>query len=113
MIARHMAWHAMLHRSCAGDWPVIWDVEPPFGAATGGTVITVWGAHFRERDLVVAVGGLPCEEVTFASEWRVNCTTPSLVVGPPRVAVSITNGDLTETILGDAYMPQGLVPTRH
>jgi hypothetical protein len=56
--------------------PVVTSVSPSAGSTAGGEVITVSGNNFVDG-AKVALGSATCQNVVWASESRLTCTTPA------------------------------------
>lgn len=58
--------------------PVIESLEPTSGPASGGTVVTIRGKHFRPGDTVL-FGTTPATGVTVAADGlSLTCVTPAV-----------------------------------
>ena len=95
------------------DHPVVTDIMPNHGPATGGTILQVTGTNFREG-ATVTFGSTPATSVTFVSETQLEVTTPSHI--PATLTVTVLNpaGGLDTVLnsftftddLGSMYLPQ-------
>lgn len=83
--------------------PVIDDVNPGKGPATGGTEITISGSGFDPSTASVSVGGVDCVLVNSpaATAVQLTCTTGTHDAGV--VDVAVTNGDHQSGTLSGAF----------
>lgn len=80
--------------------PVVTSVSPSAGSTAGGEVITVSGNNFVDG-AKVALGSATCQNVVWASESRLTCTTPASA--PNLVAVTVENPDGGTGVLTSAF----------
>ena len=80
--------------------PVVTSVSPSAGSTAGGEVITVSGNNFVDG-ATVALGSATCQNVVWASESRLTCTTPASA--PNLVAVTVENPDGGKGVLTSAF----------
>jgi hypothetical protein len=80
--------------------PVLSAVSPSYGAAAGGTTVTVTGANLTGATSV-SFGGVVATNLTVVSATSITATTPAHAAGPVSVAVTTAGG--TSTLSG-AYL---------
>jgi hypothetical protein len=80
--------------------PVVTSVSPSAGSTAGGEVITVSGNNFVDG-ATVALGSATCQNVVWASESRLTCTTPASA--PNLVAVTVENPDGGKGVLTSGF----------
>ena len=80
--------------------PVVTSVSPSAGSTAGGEVITVSGNNFVDG-AKVNLGAATCQNVVWASESRLTCTTPASA--PNLVAVAVENPDGGKGVLTSAF----------
>jgi hypothetical protein len=80
--------------------PVVTSVSPSAGSSAGGDVITVSGNNFVDG-AKVTLGSATCQNVVWASESRLTCTTPASA--PNLVAVAVENPDGGKGVLTSAF----------
>jgi subtilisin family serine protease len=80
--------------------PVVTSVSPSAGSTAGGEVITVSGNNFVDG-ATVALGLATCQNVVWASESRLTCTTPASA--PNLVAVTVENPDGGKGVLTSGF----------
>ncbi|EHQ56736.1 subtilisin-like serine protease [gamma proteobacterium HIMB55] len=80
--------------------PVVTSVSPSAGSTAGGEVISVSGNNFVDG-ATVALGSATCQNVVWASESRLTCTTPASA--PNLVAVTVENPDGGKGVLTSAF----------
>ena len=80
--------------------PVVTSVSPSAGSTAGGEVITVSGNNFVDG-ATVTLGSATCQNVVWASESRLTCTTPASA--PNLVAVTVENPDGGKGVLTSAF----------
>jgi hypothetical protein len=93
--------------------PSIAAVSPAHGPASGGTTITIDGAHFSDG-VAVTLGGQPCVNVIWMSENRLTALTPAGAPGPNTVAVRNPDGQTAEALEAFTFDPAaqaGITPT--
>ncbi len=90
------------------DTPTFVSVSPTFGAASGGTSITITGTNFSNHvsDPSVTVDGVACGALTFNSATSLTCTTGTGMNSGAARDIVITNSS-GETVTGSAaFTPQ-------
>ncbi|UZP74328.1 serine protease [Candidatus Paraluminiphilus aquimaris] len=80
--------------------PVVTSVSPSAGSTAGGEVITVSGNNFVDG-AKITLGSATCQNVVWASESRLTCTTPAS--SPNLVAVTVENPDGGTGVLTSAF----------
>lgn len=86
--------------------PIITQVTPPFGLATGGTGIRIDGMWFKEG-ATLSIGGVPAVQMHVASN-RVSATVAPHPLG--RVDVVITNPDGRSARLAGGFTYVAMLP---
>ncbi len=79
--------------------PEITDIDPDFGFASGGTVVTITGDNFVDTPSVY-FGANPAASVTFISDTTIEAETPA---GTGTVDVTVTNPDTQSDVLTSAF----------
>ena len=87
--AQGVQYYSIVHQA-NGQSPQIISVVPDTGPVTGGTPVTITGAHFSDG-ATVTFGGIQASDVTVFFQAEITCTTPAHPAGT--VDVSITNSD--------------------
>lgn len=94
-----------------GQTPSIYEVNPNYGAISGGTPIQVQGQNFDPVRSTVQVNGQTCTPYLTGnnSSGQLNCLTPESTAGP--VTITVTNPDTQVATLNDAFTYVPLGPT--
>ena len=87
--------------------PAIASVTPDTGPATGGTAVTIMGAHFVAAS-TVTFGVVAAQGLTFINSAQLSCTTPASSSGP--VAVTVTNPDTQSGSLRNGFIYGAAAP---
>jgi hypothetical protein len=82
--------------------PRVDGISPSSGSQTGGTSITVTGAHFR-AGATVALSGSLCTSVVVVNATTITCVTPSHTVGAKTCRVTNPDGKFGDKLNAFTY----------
>lgn len=77
--------------------PTVAGIAPNFGAAAGGTAVTISGNHFNGATTVL-IGGVPATSVVVVDDHTITAVTPALASG------SINNVAVQGVVLSNAWL---------
>ncbi len=90
--------------------PIIYSVDPNFGSAAGGEMVTILGRDFRDKDSEgnkrppdIYFGGIKAQSVERIRDDRLYAKTPPYPSGEGKVDVTVINADAGAFILKNGY----------